>query len=153
MQISLTINDRPVKADIAPDTILLDFLRDQGMKSVKRGCDTANCGLCTVTMDGHPVLSCGMLAMRANGHKIRTLEGYQEEAKEFGGFMADQGADQCGYCNSGFIMNVICMLDELTDPTEDEIKEYLAGNLCRCSGFLSQTRAILNYLSWKKEGK
>ena len=79
------------------------------------------------------------------------MEGLQEEAKEFGTFLANEGAEQCGFCNPGFIMNVIAMTKELTDPTEDEIKEYLAGNLCRCSGFVGQTRSILKYLKYKKE--
>ena len=77
-----------------------------------------------------------MLAARADGKKIVTLEGMQEEAKEFGGFLADEGAEQCGFCNPGFIMNIFAMLKELENPTEEQINEYLAGNLCRCSGFM-----------------
>ena len=79
-----------------------------------------------------------------------TLEGLEEEAKQFTGFFAAQGADQCGFCNPGFIMNVIAMLRELEEPDEEQIKEYLAGNLCRCSGFVSQTASILKYLNYKK---
>ena len=119
--------------------------------SVKRGCETANCGLCTVLMNKKPVLSCSVLAARADGQQIVTLEGMQEEAKEFGGFLADEGGEQCGFCNPGFIMNVFAMMEELQDPTEEEILEYLSGNLCRCSGFMSQTRSILKYLEYKKE--
>ena len=118
---------------------------------MKRGCETANCGLCTVLMDKKPVLSCSMLAVRADGHEIVTLEGMQREAEEFGSFLADQGAEQCGFCNPGFIMNVFAMLEEMKEPTEEEIGEYLAGNLCRCSGFMGQTRSILAFLKYKKE--
>ena len=81
-----------------------------------------------------------------------TLEGMQEEAKEFGDFLAGEGAEQCGFCNPGFIMNVFAMLKELENPSEAEINEYLAGNLCRCSGFMGQTRSILKFLEAKKEG-
>ena len=102
-------------------------------------------------MDERPVLSCSMLAARADGKRIVTLEGMQEEAKEFGAFMANEGAEQCGFCNPGFIMNVFAMLKELEDPTEEDILEYLSGNLCRCSGFVGQTRSILKFLDYKKD--
>ena len=152
MEIKLTLNGRAVTADIAPDTLLIDFVRDHGCFSVKRGCETANCGLCTVLMDGKPVLSCSTLAARAAGHQVQTLEGLQEEAEEFVGFIADQGAEQCGFCNPGFVMNTISLLRENPDPTDDEIRAYLAGNLCRCSGYEGQLRGIRAYLTWKKEG-
>ena len=99
MKISVFLNGKKVQEEIAPDLLLLDLLRQKGCYSVKRGCETANCGLCTVLMDEKPVLSCSMLAARADGKKIVTLEGMQEEAKEFGGFLADEGAEQCGFCN------------------------------------------------------
>ena len=150
MNISLWINGEYRHEEVEPDTLLLDFLRDKGCYSVKRGCETANCGLCTVLMDDKPVLSCSVLAVRAEGKKVVTLEGLQKEAQEFGSFMANEGADQCGFCNPGFIMNVFAMLKEIKDPTEDQILEYLSGNLCRCSGFVSQTRSILKYLKYKK---
>ena len=152
MEIIIKVNGRRIAEQIEPDLLLIDFLRKHGCYSVKRGCETANCGLCTVLMDNTPVLSCSVLAARADGHEIYTLEGLQEEAAEFVGFIADQGADQCGFCNPGFIMNVLAMTKELEDPTEEEIKEYLAGNLCRCSGFVGQTRSILKYLEYKKNG-
>ena len=112
--------------EIQPDTLLLDFLREKGCYSVKRGCETANCGLCTVLMDEKPVLSCSTLAARADGKKVVTLEGMQKEAQELGTFIANEGAEQCGFCNPGFIMNTFAMLKELTDPTEEQIKEYLS---------------------------
>ena len=150
MQITITLNGTKISPEIEPDTLLIDLVRSQGCYSVKRGCETANCGLCTVFLDEKPVLSCSVLAARADGHSVTTLEGLQEEAKEFGAFIADQGAEQCGFCNPGFIMNVIAMLRELEEPDEEQIKEYLAGNLCRCSGFVSQTASILKYLNYKK---
>ncbi len=152
MKIQLTLNGRKLTAEVAADEFLLDFLRRQGCYSVKRGCETSNCGLCTVWMDDTPVLSCNVLAARANGHKITTLEGLQAQAMEFGGFMADQGADQCGFCNPGFVMNVLAMERELENPTEAEICAYLAGNLCRCTGYVSQLRAVQAYLNWKRGG-
>lgn len=151
MEIKLTLNNKKIMASIQPDTLLIDFVRSQGCVSVKRGCETANCGLCTVLMDGKPVLSCSMLAAKADGHVIQTLEGLQEEAAGFAGFIADQGADQCGFCNPGFVMNTIALLREIPDPTDDEIRAYLAGNLCRCSGYDGQLRGIRAYLDSRKE--
>lgn len=151
MQINIILNGVKVSADVAPDTLLLDLVRSLGCKSVKRGCETSNCGLCTVFLDDKPVLSCSVLAARADGRRVTTLEGLQEEAAEFGGFIADQGAEQCGFCNPGFIMNAIALFREKESPTEEEIKEYLAGNLCRCSGYEGQLRGIQNFLAWKKQ--
>lgn len=150
MTITVTLNGKNITADASPDTLLIDWVRSRGCASVKRGCETANCGLCTVLLDDEPVLSCAVLAVRADGRRVTTLEGLQEEAAEFAGFVADQGAEQCGFCNPGFVMNALALFRENPDPTEDEIREYLAGNLCRCSGYEGQTRGILNYLRWKK---
>lgn len=151
MQITFTLNHKKVTAEIAADTVLLDLVRSLGCKSVKRGCETANCGLCTVFLDEKPVLSCSVLAARVNGRSVTTLEGLQEGAAEFGAFIADQGAEQCGFCNPGFMMNAIALFREKQDPTDEEIKEYLAGNLCRCSGYEGQLRGIRAYLDWKKQ--
>ena len=150
MEIKLTLNGRAVSDHIDADLLLIDFLRSHGGYSVKRGCDTSGCGLCTVLMDGAPILSCSMLAARADGHSIQTLEGLQEEAAEFVGFIADQGADQCGFCNPGFVMNTIALLRENPNPTDDEIRSFLAGNLCRCSGYDGQLRGIRAYLDTRK---
>ena len=150
MLITVTVNGKKYTDEIAPDLVLLDYLRRKGCYSVKRGCETSNCGLCTVLMDGKPILSCSMLAARADGHSIQTLEGLQEEAADFVGFIADQGADQCGFCNPGFVMNTIALLREIPDPTDDEIRAYLAGNLCRCSGYDGQLRGIRSYLNSRK---
>ena len=151
MEINLKLNGKNVIGHVEPDTILLDFLRQKGCLSVKRGCDTSNCGLCTVMMDGKPILSCSTLAVRASGHEIYTLEGLQEEASEFVGFIADQGAEQCGFCNPGFVMNTIALLRENADPTDDEIRAFLSGNLCRCSGYDGQLRGIRAFLDSRKK--
>lgn len=147
MQIKLWINNKLFEDDIQVDMLLIDYLRSKGFYSVKRGCETANCGLCTVHLEGKPILSCSTLAMKANGSHVTTLEGVQDEAEEFGAFMADQGAEQCGFCSPGFVMNVLAMKKELKNPTEEEIKQYLVGNLCRCTGYMSQLRAVKKYLN------
>lgn len=153
MQVMIKVNGTIIKEDIKDDMLLLDFLRDHGCYSVKRGCETSNCGLCTVWMDEKPILSCGMLVARANGHEITTLEGLEKEAHEFAVFMANEGAEQCGFCSPGFIMNVLAMDKELDHPNVDEINHYLAGNLCRCTGYMGQLRAVEKYLARDKEGK
>ena len=153
MKIHVWLNEREITREIAADLPLLEFVRSEGCYSVKRGCETANCGLCTVLMNKKSVLSCSILAVQADGQEIVTLEGMQKEAEEFGDFLANEGAEQCGFCNPGFIMNVFAMLEEIEEPTEEEILEYLAGNLCRCSGFVGQTRSILKFLEYKKGGK
>ena len=156
MLVDIKLNGKSVKADITADMTLYEFVREHGCYSVKCGCETSNCGLCTVFLNDKPVLSCSVLAARADKCSVTTLEGLQEEASEFVTFIADQGAEQCGFCNPGFIMNVFAMLKELEDPTEEDILEYLSGNLCRCSGFVGQTRSILKFLDYKKgqeEGK
>lgn len=152
MQISLILNGKKIVDEISPDMLLLDFVRNHGCYSVKCGCETANCGLCTVFYDEKPVLSCSVLAARADGHKVDTLEGLQKEAEEFGTFIADQGAEQCGFCNPGMIMNAIALFRENENPTDEEIKEYLAGNLCRCSGYEGQLRGIHAFMEYRKKG-
>ena len=140
MNINFWLNGVNRHAEISPDTLLIDFLRKQGCFSVKRGCETANCGLCTVLMDGRPVLSCSTLAARIEGKKIVTLEGMQREAQEFGSFLANEGAEQCGFCNPGFIMNVFAMLIFhfviICDKLFYEFAECFAGLLL----FLPYTR-------------
>ena len=152
VEININLNGRTVRDSVQPDLLLIDFLRSHGCYSVKRGCETSNCGLCTVLMDDVPILSCSMLAARADGRRITTLEGLQEEAADFVGFIAGQGADQCGFCNPGFVMNTIALLRENPDPTDDQIRAFLAGNLCRCSGYDGQLRGIRAYLDSRKGG-
>ena len=151
MEINFILNGKHRIEEIKPDTVLLDLLRKLGCYSVKRGCDSSNCGICTVFVDDRPVLSCRVLAASIDSHNITTLEGLQDEAKEFGAFIADQGAEQCGFCNPGFMMNAMALLRDNPDPTDDEIRAYLAGNLCRCSGYEGQLRGIRNFLDQRRK--
>ena len=147
MEIEFTLNGKVTYAEIKDDTSLFDLLRAKGCYSVKCGCETENCGLCTVLVDGKSVLSCSMLAARVDDRDVVTLEGVQKEAEEFGMYLAGEGAEQCGFCSPGLIMNVLAMEKELVQPEEDAVREYLAGNICRCSGYMGQMRAIRKYLA------
>ncbi|MBE6898023.1 MAG: 2Fe-2S iron-sulfur cluster binding domain-containing protein [Ruminococcaceae bacterium] len=153
MELKFTLNGKKVATIIDADSLLIDVVRDLGCLSVKRGCETSNCGLCTVFMNDKPVLSCSVLAARAEGQSVTTLEGLQEEAADFGAFIADQGAEQCGFCNPGLMMNAIAMFRENPNPSDEEILSYLSGNLCRCSGYEGQLRGIKSYLAFKASQK
>lgn len=146
MKISVTLNGLAMVWEIEPYEYLLDVLRRYGCLSVKRGCDTSSCGVCTVLLDGLPVLSCSLLAAKANGHTVTTVEGMQAEIADFADFLVREGADQCGYCNPGFALTVLSLKRESPQATEEEITHYLAGNLCRCTGYVGQLRAVKKYL-------
>ena len=146
MQITTIINKNTFVLDVAPDEMLADSLRRNGYLSIRKGCDTSCCGLCTVWVDEKPVLSCTMPAFRAEGSEITTIEGVAAEAEKFARILAAEGAEQCGFCSPGFIMTVLAMKKELPQPTEEQIKHYLAGNLCRCTGYMGQMRAVKTYL-------
>lgn len=146
MQLETTINSRRVTLAFPPGESLYTTLRRYGYLGVKQGCETSSCGLCTVWLNGRPVLSCTMLSARVGGQEITTIEGVQEEAAVFADFMTAEGAEQCGFCSPGFTMTVLAMKRELNNPSDDEINHYLAGNLCRCSGYKGQLRAVRNYL-------
>lgn len=146
MQINVTINQKTVTLNVEPDEFLADTLRAQGLLSVKKACDTSCCGLCTVWIDGKPTLSCSVLAIRANGKTITTIEGVQNEAQAFAQVLTAEGAEQCGFCSPGFTMTVLAMKKELENPTDEEITHYLTGNLCRCTGYMGQLRAVKTYL-------
>jgi len=149
MEITLNVNSINYKAAIHPNDMLLDVLRKLGFKSVKRGCDTGSCGVCNVLVDEKLMASCSFFAYKAIGKKIKTIEGIQDEAKEIGKYLVAEGVDQCGYCSPGLVMAIYSMRNEITGITFDEIKHYLAGNLCRCSGYEGQHRAIKKYLEVK----
>lgn len=146
MLVSFFINDEYVSADVRPDMRLLDFLRTRGLKSVKCGCETTNCGLCTVWLDGTPVLSCAELMCRMNGRYVTTLEGLVDESAEFARCMAEEGAEQCGFCSPGLIMNVLALKRDCSDASDEQIRRALSGNLCRCTGYASQMRAVRRFL-------
>ena len=146
MRIRLTVNGESREWEVQPDEFLSATLKSHGYLSVKTGCDEGACGLCTVWVDGKPVLSCSTLSARADGHDVTTLEGLQEEARAFGSFLVSEGVDQCGFCSPGFVMLVIAMKRELVAPTEEQITAYLVGNLCRCTGYSGRLRAVRSYL-------
>ena len=146
MQITTIVNGKTFVLDVAPDEMLADVLRRKGYLSIRKGCDTSCCGLCTVWLDGKPVLSCTMPAFRAEGREITTIEGVAAEAEKFARILAAEGAEQCGFCSPGFIMTVLAMKKELSHPTDEQIQHYLAGNLCRCTGYMGQMRAVKTYL-------
>ena len=155
IDVAFTLNGRKVKAQIAPDTMLFSLLREQGCYSVRCGCDTTNCGLCTVWLDDVPVLSCSVPAARIDGRTVVTLEGLRAESAALARAMAAEGAEQCGFCSPGLIMNVLSLArcakeDPSLVATREELSRQIAGNLCRCSGYESQLRAIVRYL--REEG-
>lgn len=146
MNISLNINDYLRYIEIDPGNTLYQVLNSLGYTSVRNSCDTGSCGACTVLLDGKPVPSCSYLAVKADGRNITTIEGVKKEAEKLNSFLLGEGAAQCGYCNPGFVLTVLAMKNEITDPSEEDIKNYLVGNLCRCSGYESQLRAIKKFL-------
>lgn len=146
MEVKLKINGREYNHSIKPDEYLLDTLRDLGIKSVKRGCDTTSCGVCSVIVGGKLVPSCSFYTIRAQEKEVTTVEGIYEEADKIAEYITAEGVEQCGFCSPGLVMAVYSMKEELENPTLEDIKHYLAGNICRCSGYEGQHRAILKYL-------
>lgn len=146
MKIAVIVNGKKLDLEAGYNDYLADTLRKYGFLSIRKGCDSVSCGLCTVWLDGKPVPSCSVLTARVSGKSITTIEGLEREAREFADFLVKEGAEQCGYCSPGFIMTVLAMKEELKYPTEEEIVHYLTGNLCRCTGYAGQLRAIKKYL-------
>ena len=146
MKLELELNGTNKNMEIAPGETLYEVLKKWGIVSVKKSCGTGNCGVCTVLLDGRPIPSCSYLAAKAEGHQVTTIEGIAEEAEALGNLLNEEGAVQCGFCTPGFVLTVIAMKKELTEPTEEEIKNYLAANLCRCSGYEGQLRAVKRYM-------
>jgi len=151
--LKLTLNDRKIEDYIEPDELLIDFVRRHHCLSVKRGCETSNCGLCTVIVDGKPVLSCSTLAFRCHGRSVETLEGLEDEARHIRPYLAGEGADQCGFCNPGYIVCAVALAREVENPSDEQIIDYLSGNLCRCTGYLSQARGLRRYFDDRAAGK
>jgi carbon-monoxide dehydrogenase small subunit len=143
--LNMTVNDRRVTVEIQPDELLVDVLRDRlGLVGTKVGCNEGECGACTVIMDGQAVLSCLIPALRANGCQITTIEGLSDgqTLHPLQQAFVEHGAVQCGYCIPGFILSAKALLDRNPQPTHQEIKESIAGNLCRCTGYVKIIEAI-----------
>lgn len=146
MKITLEVNGTAYETLVEVDEMLLDTLRRLGFKSVKRGCGTTSCGICSVIVDGQLVPSCSYYSFRADGKTVLTVEGIEEEARLIGRYITAEGAEQCGFCSPGLVMAVYAMKNEIDRPSLEAVKHYLAGNMCRCSGFQGQHRGILKYL-------
>ncbi len=145
MEVFFKLNGQPVKVDVKPNEVLLDVLRLKlGIKSVKRGCERAECGTCTVLLDGKPTYSCMILAPYVNGREVATIEYLKEngELKPLVEAFADVGAVQCGFCTPGFLLTVYAFLKKNPSPTREEIKKAIEGNLCRCTGYKKIIEAI-----------
>jgi carbon-monoxide dehydrogenase small subunit len=142
--ISLVLNGEPRTVDVAPSDILLDVLREKlGIKSPKVGCERGDCGVCTVLLDGKPVRSCIILAIEADGHEITTVEGIGKDGMTpLQQAFIERNAFQCGFCAPGVVLAATALLRDNPHPTDEEIREALAGNLCRCTGYDSIVEAI-----------
>jgi carbon-monoxide dehydrogenase small subunit len=150
MLLKFKLNGLDVKADVEPGEFLFRTLRNLNVKSLKKGCDGSACGACTVLLDEKPVLSCSVLSLTVEGHEVRTVEIIQDEASKLADCFASEGADQCGYCNSAISLVVHALRKENPNASEDEIRKYLVGNLCRCTGYQAQVKAVKKYLGGSK---
>ncbi len=145
MQVRLTVNGDPVTAEIEDRLLLVHFLRDHlGLTGTHWGCDTSNCGTCVVWLDGEPVKSCTVLAAMAGGHEVRTVEGLERDGEldpVQQGFMQCHGL-QCGFCTPGMMMTARALLDRNPAPSEEEIREAISGQICRCTGYATIVRSV-----------
>lgn len=145
MQVRITVNGTEYNAEVEPRHLLVRFLReDLRLTGTHWGCDTSNCGTCVVLLDGEPVKSCTVLAAMASGHSVRTVEGLEgpdglDPVQQ--GFMEEHGL-QCGFCTPGMMLTARALLDRNHDPSEEQIREAISGQLCRCTGYLNIVRAV-----------
>lgn len=152
--LSLTVNGSTEELDIAPRRLLSAVLRDElGLTGTKRGCDTAKCGACTVLLDGEPVKSCNLLALQADEREVTTVEGLADEGRLAPAQRAfwEEYAFQCGFCTPGFLMSTTALIDENDDPSETEIRDALAGNICRCTGYVKIVEGVREAAHIKRE--
>ena len=143
--ITLNVNGRDYALEVRPNEILLNVLRDRlALMGTKYGCGIGECGACTVLLDGRAILSCQTLAFTADGKKITTIEGLEQNGSldPLQQAFIDEGAVQCGYCTPGMILSARALLDVKTNPTTEEIKQAIRGNLCRCTGYTNIIRAV-----------
>ena len=150
MLVKFKLNGLDVKYDVEPGEFLLDTLRSHSVKSVRKGCDGSSCGACTVLVNEKPVLSCSLLTLSVEGKEVTTVEGIQEEASKLADCFSSEGADQCGYCNASLSLVVHALAKENPHASEEEIRRYLVGNLCRCTGYQAQVKAVKKYLGGLK---
>ncbi len=144
--VTITVNGRVYKRDVEPRWLLVHFLRDAGLTGTKIGCDTSQCGACTVLVNGRAVKSCTMFAVQADGAEVTTVEGIARNGKLHPlqeGFWEEHGL-QCGYCTPGMIMSAVDLLNDNPQPTEREIRNGISGNFCRCTGYQHIVNAIQN---------
>lgn len=154
----LTVNGERYELYIKPKKLLVEIIRDElGLTGTKRACTTASCGACTVLLNGMAIKSCSILAMQADGAEVTTVEGLAEGAKlsPIQRSFLDQGAYQCGFCTSGMLISATALLKENPNPTKEEIKEAIHGNICRCTGYNSIIRAIQGVAEgkYREEGR
>ena len=146
MLVTFFLNNTEVSYSVNPGEYLADTLRKHVLKSIKVGCNESSCGSCTLLVDNKPMMSCSLLTASVEGKHITTIEGIQEEAAKISRCFSEEGADQCGFCNVGYALVIYSLKREYKNPTDEEIKNYIVGNLCRCSGLHSQMNAIKAYL-------
>jgi aerobic-type carbon monoxide dehydrogenase small subunit (CoxS/CutS family) len=149
--IRLSVNGEPVEVAFAPHKTLLEVLReDLGLTGTKHGCELGECGCCTVLVDGRPVLSCLALGVALDGHEVGTIEGMAEGTKlhPLQAAFADLGAAQCGYCTPGMLLTAKALLEEIPRPSRHQIKAALAGNICRCTGYIKIYEAVELAAAW-----
>jgi len=157
ISVSITVNDIEYQENVSPNLTLLKFLREYiGLTGTKENCGNGQCGACTVIMDGKAVNSCLMLAVQANGSQVTTIEGLgtPDNLHPLQKAFIEEGAVQCGFCTPGMIMSAKALLDKKNNPKEEEIREALSGNLCRCTGYVKIVQAVkraADYLKKKKE--
>jgi len=143
--ISVTVNGTVHRAEVEPRMLLVHFIREElRLTGTHIGCDTTSCGACTIHLNGRPVKSCTVFAVQADGAEIRTVEGLEQGNQLHPiqeGFWQEHGL-QCGYCTPGMMMTAVALLDENPNPSEDEIRRAISGNLCRCTGYVNIVRSI-----------
>jgi len=144
MKIALTVNGARRELEIAAGETLLEVLRSAGYKSVKKGCGSGDCGACAVLLDGRAVNSCLCLAAKADGREVVTVEGLAKEQKlhALQEAFLEEGAVQCGYCTPGMLIAAVDLLSHTPEPSEEEIRQAISGNLCRCTGYVKEIEAI-----------
>lgn len=143
--LTFNLNGSPVEVLVTPSDTLLDVLREQlGVIGTKRGCDSGDCGTCTVLINGEPMRSCLTLALTVEGKEVGTIEGLEKngELDPLQKAFHERGASQCGFCTSGMILSAKALLEKTPDPSRDEIVEYMSGNLCRCGTYVEVIEAI-----------